>query len=227
MSSEERLKRIVSTDLKASPGDLCPLGFYHAGIESWVSHSLSLHRADVGIEHSWSLVVEVVCPSSFSGQKEHEAQIEWDSEVWFARVSLCCSLPFDLRQWVLIHELYELKHWRTGDAFHNLASLLPPSELRDLVIHQFHQARNQEIEQEVGQYLGQRRPNHMTTTTTQSQPRDDEKKREELVDHLRMWREEDDIYAAEVNRKAFLAQLREEEPNILTLTEEEMENIRL
>lgn len=140
----------------------------HASYKSRVLEVITSCRDRLGIESVWSIEVQVQCPSCLP----HEAAIQWDSEAFYARLALRCSVPARLVTWLVYHEMCELQQWRTGSFVRSLLSAFPAlsGEAQQALTH-FQQVRNQEIECRVYGLLGMRRPAHLVVSSEDPEER--------------------------------------------------------
>jgi hypothetical protein len=129
----------------------------HEAVQAYCEETIRIWRSRVGIETVWSVEVDVHCPAEMG---VHEASIWWDAEVWYARLEVACTFDVPMLEWLVVHELVELRRWRTSSHFFEVHLLLVEGEDRDRLLRQYHLYRNQEVEAEVYQLLGRRRPFH-------------------------------------------------------------------
>ncbi len=128
----------------------------HRAIEEWVLACIDAHRGHIGIDDRWSIKVKVLC-----GRGEPRGIVEWIPDCYEATIGIRCDLSLDQIRWETIHELYELAKYRSGtivDQFVRAIKGCGMAEVADLFVSQYRLARNQEIEEDIGRYLQERRP---------------------------------------------------------------------
>lgn len=161
--SSGKLKRVV-----------CRFGHDHAQIGEWAQDLILDNRDVVGIDRHWSIHVEVTDPDTIF--QHAEGLISYDEEVYYGLITVRCDLPYDLLEWIVIHELFELKRYKSASAiqdwYHFQLREYDEELVRQQRVERYYRAwmkaRNQEIEEEVYQYLGHHRPMHMPVTPDQS-----------------------------------------------------------
>lgn len=131
---------------------------HHEQVTRDVEHHIARLRRRVGLEDIWSVEVRIACPVEM---EDAEACIFWDAEVWYARMSLRCTLSPLLLQWCVCHELCELQRWRSANCFLEVYSRLLEGEDSQRLLAEYRVARNQEIELTCAGILGHRRPAHI------------------------------------------------------------------
>jgi hypothetical protein len=146
---------------------------HHRTYGEWMTHAINQHRDRIGLDTSWVIDPRVCCPQEMPGQ---EGSIWWDAQVSYARVMLRCDLPAALRLWVVVHELYELLLWETGDLFMTTCEYATRAQRFQTHLQQEYQsARNRQIERLVYRHLGYKRPGHLveessSAHSSQTQP---------------------------------------------------------
>lgn len=131
----------------------------HETIKDWVNKLISQHRETIGLESRWIIDVSVLCAHETTDQSA--GLIEWIPDTYQAKLSIRCDLPYGLVRWETIHELQELAWYRSGTAVSHFVSNCQEhclGELAALFMRQYRVARNQEVEQAIERYLGERRP---------------------------------------------------------------------
>lgn len=132
----------------------------HETVKDWVIKLVAQHRDTLEIESRWVIDVAVLCPQEGSEQAL-AGLVEWIPDTYQAKLSIRCDLPYSLVRWETIHELQELAWYRTGTAVSHFVSNCQEhclGELSSLFMRHYRVARNQEVEQAVERYLGERRP---------------------------------------------------------------------
>ena len=124
----------------------------------WMRAMIAMHRNRIGLDPRWTFRCGILCPREMPLQ---EGVISWDSQVLYAEIKLRCDLSGELAEHVLIHELFELAAWETGDVFVSTLRYIKNEELKDYMLSQYQAARNREIELQVTRYLGHPRPGHL------------------------------------------------------------------
>lgn len=131
---------------------------HHEQVTRDVEHHIARLRRRVGLEDIWSVEVRIACPVEM---EDAEACISWDAEVWYARMSLRCTLSPLLLQWCVCHELCELQRWRSANCFLEVYAHLLEGDSTTRLLAEYRVARNQEIELTCAGILGHRRPAHI------------------------------------------------------------------
>jgi hypothetical protein len=137
----------------------------HTFMRAYCEEQVEMWRGRVGIEPIWSVEVSVRCPSMMG---RHEASIWWDVECWYAGLEVSCGHSERMLDWLVVHELCELRRWRTSThvfevfAYMALVEDEGVARERERLLKGYHQARNQEIEWETFELLGHRRPFHVS-----------------------------------------------------------------
>jgi len=127
----------------------------HNQVKAWTQDLINLHRGNLGIEEKWQISIEFLCDV----RKDIAGLIEWIPDTYEATLSIRCDLPYGLIRWEVVHELVELSKYRSGTAVGLFVEHCKKYEIgADLFMGQYRTARNQEVENEVGRYLGERRP---------------------------------------------------------------------
>ena len=131
----------------------------HKKLHQTVTEIIASHRKGIGIDPRWRINVEISCDTIRGGM------ISWIPDTYEATVTVCCDLPPDLLLWETIHELAELSKYRSGTIIEQFARIAREYGLSDTVnlfMSQYRMARNQEIEEEVGRYLQEFRPEEVS-----------------------------------------------------------------
>jgi len=133
--------------------------FAHVGVHEHVQEYCQslVNSWRYRVEPMWSIEVCVKCPYEM---EKHEASVWWDEEHWYACIEVSCAHLEGMLEWLVVHEVAELRRWRTTTHFFEVLGLLVDGADKERLVRQFHVARNQEVEMEVYDLLGHRRPFH-------------------------------------------------------------------
>ena len=163
----------MSTNAPMSFGDLFPKTDksshhqeYHLSLLRWAKNEIFAHREILGIpEAIWQIEVKMCCQKDLP---ESEGTMAWHRDARQASMSLRCDMTPVLTQWVIIHELIELRRSLEADIFVQALSSIDNEMLREHLLAQYRTSRNQDIEAEVRHFLGYYRPGHLTAFSDES-----------------------------------------------------------
>lgn len=130
----------------------------HEKLRSYVKELIEKNRDKLAIEDRWAIDVKILCGRHLGASR---GSVEWIPDTYEATIAIRCDLPGPLVRWETIHELIELAHYRSGTTIDQFARTIREHGLRevaDLFMGHYRVVRNQEIEEDVGRYLGIRRP---------------------------------------------------------------------
>jgi hypothetical protein len=130
---------------------------WHQVVRKQVLSLVEEHRCKVGLEDRWQIEVKISCRKSL----DVDGLVEWIPDTYEATITICCDLSLEAIRWETIHELHELSKYRSGTIIDQFARTVREYGLggvADLFMGQYRIARNQEIEDDVGRYLQERRP---------------------------------------------------------------------
>lgn len=131
----------------------------HQYVKTYCMEQVDMWRHRMGLEPFWSIEIVVSCPSAMG---PHEASIWWDADCWYAQLLIGCKHLEDMLEWLIVHELCELRRWKTSSHYFEVHGFLIDGADKERLLAQFHTYRNQEIEADVYHLLGKRRPFHQS-----------------------------------------------------------------
>lgn len=133
--------------------------YHHACLLNWMKERIQLHRPILGVEASWQIELKICCRKDLPGS---EGAVAWHHDANQAYMHIRCDMWPALTEWVLLHELVELRRAPEADVFMKALSYIEKNKpLRDHLHSTYLTARNQSIEAELAHYLGYRRPGHL------------------------------------------------------------------